>query len=155
MRVDQDSAKVGFPPPLVYLGTLLLGFAYTGLTGRLGPAGTLSFVAGIPLLVAGVAVILAGTERFRRAGTEPRPWLPTTSLVTTGIYAVTRNPMYLGMALLHAGLAICFDSFTALMLLPVAILLIRTQVIAREERYLSDRFGADYAAYRKRVPRWF
>ena len=155
MRVDQDSAKIGFPPPLIYLGVLLLGFAWTGLTGRLGPAGTLSIWTGGAFLLLGALVIIAGTERFRNAGTDPKPWRTSTALVTTGIYRVTRNPMYLGMAILYIGLAIFFDSFTALLLLPIAILLIRTQVIAREERYLLGKFGADYVAYKKSVPRWF
>jgi protein-S-isoprenylcysteine O-methyltransferase Ste14 len=155
MQVDQDSARVRFPPPLIYLGMLLLGFAWTGLTGRLGPAGTLSLLAGSTFLVIGAAVIIASSERFRNAGTHARPWRSSSSLVITGIYRFTRNPMYLGMAILHAGFAFLFDSFTALLLLPVAILLIRTQVIAREERYLLGKFGADYVAYKKSVPRWF
>jgi protein-S-isoprenylcysteine O-methyltransferase Ste14 len=155
MRVHPDSAKIGFPPPLIYLGILLLGFAWTGLTGRLGPAGTLSIWTGGAFLLVGAGVIIAGSERFRSLGTAVKPWLPATHLVTTGIYRLTRNPMYLGMAILYAGLAILLDSFTALLLLPVAILLIRTQVIAREERYLLGRFGADYVAYKKGVPRWF
>lgn len=155
MRVDQDSAKVGFPPPFIYLGILLLGFAYTSLTGRLGPAGTISYIAGLPLILLGAAVILAGTELFRREETAVRPWRTVTSLVTTGIYRFTRNPMYLGMALVHAGLAMCFNSFTALLLLPVAILIIQIQVIAREERYLFGKFGPEYAAYKKQVGRWF
>jgi len=125
------------------------------MTGSLGPAGTLSYIMAGVFLAMGAGVILAGSERFRSAGTHSRPWRATSSLVTTGIYRFTRNPMYLGMALLYAGLAFLFDSFTALLLLPVAILLIRTQVIAREERYLLGKFGADYVAYKKSVPRWF
>lgn len=155
MRVEQDSARVGFPPPLIYLGVLLLGFACTGLTGKLGPAGPISFVAGIPLLLLGAAMILAGGVRFRRAHTPAPPWRPVTSLVTTGIYRVTRNPMYLGMALIYAGLAMLMNSFTALLLLPVVLLIIQTQVIAREERYLFGKFGAEYAAYKTQVGRWF
>ncbi len=147
MKVHPDSAKIGFPPPLIYLGILLLGFAWTGLTGRLGPAGTLSIWTGGAFSADGRGRDhRAGSERFRSMGTEVKPWLPATHLVTTGIYRFTRNPMYLGMAILYAGLAILFDSFTALLLLPVAILLIRTQVIAREERYLLGKFGAEYVA---------
>ena len=155
MHVDQDSAKVGFPPPLIYLGTLLLGFAWTGFTGRLGPVGMISIVTGGVFVVLGALVILSGTARFRRAHTDPKPWRSSSSLVTTGIYRFTRNPMYLGMASIHAGLAIVFNSFTALLLLPVVIIIIRTQVIAREERYLLGKFGEDYVAYKKSVPRWF
>lgn len=155
MRVDEDSAKIGFPPPLIYLGILLLGLAYNGLTGHIGPAGAISIVTGGVFLLAGAAVILAGAERFRSAGTEVKPWLPATRLVTTGVYRFTRNPMYLGMALIYVGLAFLFDSFAAIVLLPVLIFVIQTQVIAREERYLFGKFGAEYAVYKKRVGRWF
>lgn len=62
--------------------------------------------------------------------------------------------MYLGVTLAYSGLSILFDSVFALVLLPVVLLIIRTQVIAREERYLEAKFGADYRAYKARVRRW-
>ena len=62
--------------------------------------------------------------------------------------------MYLGMALIYAGLAVGFDGPLALVLLPVVLIIIRTQVIAREERYLEDKFGDEYRAYKARVRRW-
>lgn len=155
MRVDEDSAKIGVPPPLLYLGTLLIGVATTGATGRLGPDGAISYLTAGALLLLGVATIAAATIRFGRAHTEARPWRTTTTLVTSGIYRFTRNPMYLGMALVYAAIAVLLNSFTAVLLLPVLILIVQTQVIAREERYLAGKFGADYAAYRQRVARWF
>ena len=62
--------------------------------------------------------------------------------------------MYLGMSLFYLGLALLFDSIIAIVLLPVIIVIIRTQVIAREEHYLAVKFGADYRAYKTRVRRW-
>jgi hypothetical protein len=76
-------------------------------------------------------------------------------IIDTGIYARTRNPMYLGMAVAYPGIAILLHSMPSLLLLPVAIILVRTQVIAREERYLEAKFGAPYMAYKARVGRWF
>ncbi len=62
--------------------------------------------------------------------------------------------MYLGMAFLYAGLAILFDSSLALLLLPLVLLVIQTQVIAREEAYLERAFGDEFRSYKQRVRRW-
>ena len=156
MADSADSAGVRFPPPLVFLGLLLLGLAAERLTGRLsfGLGRTVALAAGAALVVAGLALILAAAGRFRRAGTRPEPWQPSTALVAAGVYRFTRNPMYLGMALVHAGLAFAFDGPLALAALPLALLVIDAQVIAREERYLEAKFGEAYRAYRQRVRRW-
>ena len=156
MKVAEDSAKVSFPPPLVYLGFLLLGLAADRLFG-LAPVPlpeAVRYFGGALLAIAGIAVGMAGQLRFSAIGTEVKPWLPATRLATDGIYAFTRNPMYLGMALLYAGIALALSSIGALILLPVTLLAIRTQVIAREERYLEGKFGEEYLAYKRRVRRW-
>src|SRR5690349_8199667 len=69
-------------------------------------------------------------------------------------YRWTRNPMYLGMGLIYAGLAIGFDGPIAFALLPLVLIAIQTQVIAREERYLEAKFGDDYRRYKAKVRRW-
>jgi protein-S-isoprenylcysteine O-methyltransferase Ste14 len=140
MAVEPDSAGVRFPPPFVYLGALLLGLAAERfVTLR-------SFGIDWRLLVA------AGL--FRRLGTNVPPSQPTTLIATTGPYRWTRNPMYLGMALSYAGLAIGFDGPIAFALLPLVLIAIQTQVIAREERYLEAKFGDDYRRYKAEVRRW-
>ncbi|MGZ8347733.1 MAG: methyltransferase family protein [Allosphingosinicella sp.] len=156
MAIEQDSAKVRFPPPLVYFGLLLTGFGAERFV-RLRSFGLdrpLLVAAGVLLIAAGALMIAAAIGLFRRAGTPPEPWTATQRIVDTGIYGRTRNPMYVGMALIYAGLAVAFDGPVALLLLAVAMLIIRTQVIAREENYLDGKFGEEYRAYKARVRRW-
>jgi protein-S-isoprenylcysteine O-methyltransferase Ste14 len=110
---------------------------------------------GALLFVAGAALMLAAAGLFRRLGTNIPPSQPTTLIATTGPYRWTRNPMYLGMALVYAGLAIGFDAPIALALLPLVLITIQTQVIVREEGYLEAKFGDEYRRYKARVRRWF
>lgn len=109
-------------------------------------------------VVAVASVGLAGSAvvRFLRAGTTIDPVRPDRSrtLVTTGPHALTRNPMYLGLAGLLAAHALALRSVAAA--LPVAgfLLALDRGQVAAEEIALLARFGAEYEAYRSRVPRW-
>jgi protein-S-isoprenylcysteine O-methyltransferase Ste14 len=157
MAAEPDSAGVRFPPPFVYLGALLLGLAAERfVTLRSFGIDRLFLVAtGGLVFVAGAAMMLAAAGLFRRLGTNVPPSQPTKRIVTTGPYRWTRNPMYLGMALVYAGLAIGFDWPIAFALLPLVLTTIQTQVIAREERYLEAKFGDEYLRYKAEVRRWF
>ncbi|MFN4088918.1 MAG: methyltransferase family protein [Alphaproteobacteria bacterium] len=148
-------AGVVAPPPLIFGGALLAGLGVDWAAGwSTGFAAGARWGVAMPLL-AGALVLLAGAlAGFRRAGTHPAPWRPSTAVVTGGVYRVTRNPMYLGMAALHAGLALLLDAPAALLLLVPAVLAIHFGVILREERYLEATFGEPYRAYRARVRRW-
>lgn len=154
--VAQDSAGVKVPPPLIFLGILavLVGFDRLALGGSLPFAPIWRHLLGGLCLIGAAALLLAAIGLFRRAGTRPEPWQPSTAIVVTGIYGFTRNPMYLGMALAYAGLALLFDSPLALFGLPLVVVIIDRAVIAREERYLDAKFGDAYRAYCARVRRW-
>ena len=155
MKADEDSAKVTFPPPFVYLGFLLIGLVVDRIAGWLMPLTLMTRAAiAVPLIAGGILLLLSATGLFKRARTDVKPWKPVTEIVDTGIYGFTRNPMYLRMAGLYAGLAVGLRSIGALILLPVVITIIQTQVIAREERYLDAKFGEAYRAYKLRVRRW-
>ncbi len=91
---------------------------------------------------------------FWRKRTTIRPDRPATALATTGPYRLTRNPMYLSLALLYAGIAILWQSICALLLLPLVLFFIDRRVIVREELYLERQFGSAYRQYRARVRRW-
>ena len=152
----EDSAGIRFPPPFIYLGMLLIGLAAERVVGlrSFGVDRPVLVALGAALLLAGIAVAIVAAGLFRRSGETPEPWTTTHRIVTTGLYRYTRNPMYLGMALAYAGLALALDAPVAMVLLPVVILLIQSQVIAREERYLAAKFGEPYLDYRRRVRRW-
>jgi protein-S-isoprenylcysteine O-methyltransferase Ste14 len=151
-----DGARVRFPPPLIYVAGLALGIAADrfGRLPRLGLHSGLREVLGIGLVLAGLAISFAGAGLFMRKGTAIIPYKPASALVTSGIYGWTRNPMYLGMALSYLGFAALFNSLASLVLLPLVLMTVHTQVIAREEAYLERAFGADYLAYKKRVRAW-
>jgi protein-S-isoprenylcysteine O-methyltransferase Ste14 len=156
MAAEKDSVGERFPPPFVYLGALLLGLAAEWFVPlrSFGLDWWLLVATGALPLVAGAAVMLAAAGLFRRLGTNVRLSQPTTAIATTGPYGWTRNPMYLGMALIYAGLAIGLDGPIAFALLPLVLIAIQTQVIAREERYLETKFGDDYRRYKAEVRRW-
>ncbi|HWU16450.1 MAG TPA: isoprenylcysteine carboxylmethyltransferase family protein [Devosia sp.] len=156
MATKPDSAGVRLPAPVVYLGALLLGLAAERFVAprSFGIDWWLLVATGAPLLLAGLVMMLAATWLFRRMDTNVRPSEPTILIVKTGPYRWTRNPMYLGMALIYAGLAIGFDVPIALALLPLVLIAIQTRVIAREERYLEAKFGEDYRHYKAEVRRW-
>ncbi len=149
-----DNAGVRVPPPLIFLGFLLLGLWYDSpwFDGRMAPTG-LTIGGGI-VAALGIALILISAPRHKKAGSNVEPWKPTTTIITTGVYAYSRNPIYLGMALAHGGLALCAGSMAAFATLVLSILVTQTYVIAREERYLEAKFGAPYDEYKKRVRRW-
>ena len=96
----------------------------------------------------------AGMRRFAAAGTSVPTVRPSTALVTTGIYAWTRNPIYLGLTAIYAGLAIASNAWWAVLLLLPVLVILQVGVVSREERYLERRFGDAYRDYRTRVRRW-
>ena len=91
---------------------------------------------------------------IEKAGTPIRTDRPVPRLVTDGPFRFTRNPEYLGLAMLYAGIALLRNSLWAILLLPVVVYVIQREVIGREERYLERTFGEEYLAYKARVRRW-
>lgn len=109
-----DNAGVRVPPPLIFLGFLLAGLLYDSpwFEGRMAGVGVT--VAGGVLAALGIALMLISAPRHKKAGSNVEPWKPTTTIITTGVYGYSRNPIYLGMALTHGGLAISGGSIAAL-----------------------------------------
>jgi protein-S-isoprenylcysteine O-methyltransferase Ste14 len=152
--VSSDHARVFVPPPLIYLAIFLAGI---GLQ-RYVPVPQLPIAAGRvmgPIFeLVGIGLIASSFRRFRASATSVVPVRPTTALVIEGPYRVTRNPMYLGMLLVYAGVACWFGLVWPLLLAPVLIWVIAVFVIRREERYLARKFGDEYQRYRAHVRRW-
>ena len=110
----------------------------------------------LSLALIGVVTCLAGVISCRRAKTTVNPTKPdsTSSLVVSGIYTYTRNPMYVGFVLVLLGWAAFLSNLAALGLVPVFVVYINRFQIQPEERMLSSRFPHEYPAYRAKVRRW-
>ena len=91
---------------------------------------------------------------MRRAGVDPNPYEPTSAMVTTGPYALSRNPIYVSATVVYVGIAFVVNTLWPIVLLPLGIALLYYGVIAREESYMEKVFGDEYRAYRARVRRW-
>jgi protein-S-isoprenylcysteine O-methyltransferase Ste14 len=150
----RDTAGVIAPPPLIFVTALAIGFGLEALLPGASLPGALRWPLGGVLVAGGIALALSFERSFRRAHTAVEPWKPTTAIVTSGPYRFTRNPAYLGMTLLSAGIAILAGAVWPLATLLLAVLVIDRGVIAREERYLERSFGEEYLAYKRRVRRW-
>ncbi len=111
-------------------------------------------IAGGCLIVAGLALSGAVVHYFGRAETPVTPWRESRRLVLSGPYRFSRNPDYVGQALVVAGVGVFLALAWVLVALVPALLLVRYGVIAREERYLEQRFGEEYRRFRGRVRRW-
>ncbi|MDE2297312.1 MAG: isoprenylcysteine carboxylmethyltransferase family protein [Burkholderiales bacterium] len=148
--------ELKIPPPVVALLVAGAMWGVAAVAPTLGLPAIPRRAAAAALALAGLACALAGIVAFRRAHTTVNPMKPlaSSSLVDSGIYRATRNPMYLGLAGVLVAWAVFLSSVWAL-LGPVAFVLYMNRFqIAPEERALSTLFGADYAAYRARVRRW-
>lgn len=145
----------GFPPPLVAFLLIAVGVGiHFAFPARLLPEGWIQFVVAAPLVVLGIALAARSVKSFDLASTDERYAEPTSALVQDGPYTRTRNPMFLGLALLHLGVVVAANAAWALIGVPVLIIYLRYGVISREERFLEERFGDEYRSYKRRVPRW-
>jgi protein-S-isoprenylcysteine O-methyltransferase Ste14 len=155
---ESRTAGVMAPPPVVALGAIILGVALDWLF----PAYVLSalltrngrIIIAVLLVATGLTIGVLGRGVFVRNGTNVNPYKPSSVLVTTGIFAYVRNPMYVGLALLVAGIGVALASDWTLVMLVGAALLIHFGVVKREERYLEAKFGDAYRRYIDDVPRY-
>ena len=110
----------------------------------------------LALAIAGAMIIVSGIASFRRAKTTINPMKPasSSSLVRSGIYKVSRNPMYLGFLLMLFGWAVFLSNALAFIFLPVFIFYMNRFQIEPEENALAGKFGQEFAHYRSRVRRW-
>jgi protein-S-isoprenylcysteine O-methyltransferase Ste14 len=144
-------------PPAIFAAGFLVGLLVEATVTRLpiAAAGTRAVTwTGYALIVVGLLVAWWGIAMFAAARTTIFPFQPANALVQRGPYRFTRNPMYLGMCLGYVGLALLVNAGWPVLMLPVVILAMNRFVIREEEKYLQQRFGDDYAAYRRRVRRW-
>jgi protein-S-isoprenylcysteine O-methyltransferase Ste14 len=140
---------------LIYLGALAAGLVLQRVRPLpIFPHSLVARLVGGCLVVGGLALSGTVVVHFRRAQTPVTPLRETRHLVLSGPYRFSRNPDYLGQALVTGGLGLLAGSAGVLLALVPALLLVRYDVIAREERYLEEKFGEEYRRFRGRVRRW-
>ena len=149
-----DSSGAIAPPPIIALALVALGVAL----GALWPVEIIpvpwNYVAGGPVIAGSLLLVATAFRLFRRAHTPVPTYRTPTTLVTDGVYAILRNPIYLSMMVLMIGLAVTLDNIWLLALAAIFQQIIRWGVIAREERYLEAKFGEDYRAFKQSTRRW-
>lgn len=150
----RGAAVIFIPPPLYYAAGLVLGMLLDTLVPfPVGwPAATA--VAGAAVAAAGLALNFAGVAGVIRHRTTIVPHHPVATLVSNGAYRLSRNPMYTGLGIAYLGAALLLGSWWPVVLWPLVMLAVDRLVIRPEERYLTQRFGQAYTAYRARVRRW-
>ena len=109
---------------------------------------------GLAPLIAGLALGFNAVGLFRRRQTGVVPFTPVTTLVTTGPYRFTRNPMYLGLVLALFGIATLLGTLSPWFVIPLFAAWIHRRFILQEEAMLEERFGDEYATFKQRVRRW-
>jgi len=150
-----DKASVVIPPPIAWALAFLAGLGIDWISHLpFVPASVPHAWVGAGVFALGVALAVWALVTFRKAGTRVEPYKPTTVIVTHGPFALTRNPIYLGMILGQIGLAIGFDSLWILVMLVPLYFVLRYGVIAREEAYLERKFGSVYLDYKSGTRRW-
>src|SRR5262249_55400843 len=150
-----DTANVVVRPPIAWAVAVLAGLALDWLMPLpFVPAALPARWLGALLFALALALFVWAIATVTRAGSNVPTNRPTTTIVDAGPYRLTRNPIYLGMALGLVGPAIAFNSLWLLLTLLPFALVIRYGVVAREEAYLERRFGDVYRGYCARVRRW-
>jgi protein-S-isoprenylcysteine O-methyltransferase Ste14 len=152
----ERGAQVRFPPPLVFLGSILLGVAFQYVVAPAPVPGgrAISATGGILLCMAGLGFIASARVLFTRTGQSPIPWKPSPELILKGPYRFTRNPMYLGVTLFELGLGLAVNNLWISMFTAPALLAVHFIAVLPEERYLSEKFGENYKAYLAQVRRY-
>jgi protein-S-isoprenylcysteine O-methyltransferase Ste14 len=154
MTDDRDDPGIKVPPPLIYLVPLVLGVLLDRRRHLPFLPRGVARALGWPLIGGGLALSGWFLRTMRAADAPIRTDRPVPRLTTEGPFRFSRNPGYLALAIIYAGIAVLRDSLWAILPLPLVVFVIQREVIGREERYLERAFGEEYLDYKGRVRRW-
>ena len=145
--------RIIYPPVWLAIGIIIQFVFNEYFPGQRFTSTTWQVVGGV-FLVMGMALLVIAGGLFKQADTELIPFRDVRALVTGGVYRFTRNPMYLGMALVLLGCAVTVGAATALLVPPVFMAIIHFRFILPEEAMLLELFPEEFPAYCKKVRRW-
>jgi len=150
----QDNPGVVAPPPLIYAVPLAVGVYLNRRSPFELMPGNLARIIGVTLGIVAIILSLAAAIQFWRARTPMMPYKSTSAIIESGPFAISRNPLYLALTLGYVAVSLFFNTAWPLLVLPLVLLVMYRGVIAREERYLEQKFGERYVEYMGRVRRW-
>jgi protein-S-isoprenylcysteine O-methyltransferase Ste14 len=147
-----SSAKV--LPPAYFLSAMLLAVVVHFLVPLMTVVASPWHWAGVALITIGLAFVVLPARQFQTRGTTIKPFQDATVLISDGFFAVSRNPMYLGMVIVVAGVAALLGSLSPFIVATAFALVLDRRFIRPEEKSLEQSFGNAFRQYRKRVRRW-
>jgi protein-S-isoprenylcysteine O-methyltransferase Ste14 len=156
MENKKDHPGIYVPPPIIYALTFLAAV----FIQKKVPINDSLFhrqvtkIVGVGLLIIALFFLLRSLIQFALSKNTLVTIMPTHSLQTNGIYNITRNPMYLGLAIVYLGISCLIGNWWNIILFPFLLLIIQQYMINREEKYLERRFGQVYLDYKSKVRRW-
>lgn len=154
MNPRNDHAQVVVNPFVIYIGFVLCALVLRRLLPLPFIGQQSAFRIGAIVMIISFIFGLPAVMNMLAAKTTPNPHRPTTTLVFSGPYRFSRNPMYIGLTLLYTGLVTYLQLPWGLIFLPIVIWLITIWVIMPEEKYLEQKFGTEYLNYKSTVRRW-
>ena len=156
MKDGTDNPGVYIPPPLLYVLTFLAAVFMqkkAPINDRLFHQ-PLTKIMGVILVIIALFFLVRSLRQFFQSKNTLITIRPAASLQTTGIYRITRNPMYVGLAFVYLGVSCFVGSWLNIILFPFLLLLVQEYIIKREESYLVRRFGQEYMVYKTKVRKW-
>src|SRR3954469_19931667 len=134
---EERGANVRFPPPLVFLIAIAIGYLVQRFAMPLQAGSSTSIrVFGAAVIIAGIALMGSALRLFKKTGQDPIPWKPSPSMIAQGPYRHTRNPMYVGMTLMAIGIGLAANNLWMAMFAVVALACIHFIAVLPEEAYL-------------------
>ncbi len=157
MENRKDHPGVYIPPPLIYVVIFLTAL----LMQKIIPINNFWFhqritkITGVVFLIIALFFLVRSLRQFVQSKNTVVTVKPASSLQTNGVYRITRNPMYLGLAIVYLCITCFIGNWWNIILLPLLLLIVQEYIIKREEKYLVRRFGQEYMVYKSKVRRWF
>ena len=153
-NANNRSVRRGPIPPVLLLAALLIQAAVHVLVPSAQVIPRSWNLLGVLIVIGSFAVVVVADQQFKRAGTTVKPFEDSRALVTNGVFAISRNPMYLGMVVILFGVAIGLGSLVSLAVPLAFAWMLSVRFILPEERRLAQLFGEQYNEYHRRVRRW-
>ena len=155
MKQDiNDAAGVKFPPPLIFIIIIVLAYGIH----RIYPIPICACITGkyigSALIFSALALIFYISRIFKKHQTNIEPWKSTNAIISSGIYAYSRNPVYLAFCIATVGIGLYIDSLWVVTSFIPSLFLVYLLAVRKEENYLEMKFGEEYKTYRQRVRRW-